>query len=88
MKFQLRKLCRKKGDRAATRDGAMGDGVGVWSRAHSSKLKSNLQIGAVGKKYRNLAKNARILLFLFSIRGSASKKANRFLKGFVMLGGG
>ena len=68
-------LCRKKGDRAVTRDGAVGDGVGVWSRAQSSKLKSKLHIGALEKKHRNLAKNVRILLFiLFSIRGSASRK--------------
>ena len=65
MKFQLWKLCRKKGDRTATRDGAAGDGVGVWSRAHSSKLKSKLQIGALGKEHRNLAENDRILLFIF-----------------------
>ena len=54
-------------------DRAVGNGVGARSRAHSSKLKSKLQIGARGKKHRYLAKSARIVLF-FLIRDSASKK--------------
>ena len=56
----------EKGARAVSRNLARGSG-GTVARtvAHSSKLKSKLQIGAPGTKHRNLAKNARILLFYF-----------------------
>ena len=46
-------------------DSRLSGGTVARTVAHSSKLKSKLQIGAPGKKHRNLAKNARILFFFF-----------------------
>ena len=61
------KTVSEKGDRAVSRDLACGRRSG-GTVAHSSKLKSKLQIGAPGKEHRNLTKNARILLFfLFGV---------------------
>ena len=62
------KTVSKKGDRAVSRDLARdrrSEGTVARTVAHSSKLKIKLQIGAPGKKHRNLAKNARISLLLF-----------------------
>ena len=58
------KTVSEKGDRAVARELARERRSG-GTVAHSSKLKSKLQIEAPEKKHRNLAKNSRILLFFF-----------------------
>ena len=63
------KTVSEKGDRAVLRDLARerrSGGTVARAVAHSSKLKSKFQIGRPEKKHRNLAKNARILLFFFN----------------------